>query len=83
MKEAHASTYSIHTGSTKMYKDLKSHFWWNNMKGDIANYVAKCLTCQQVKIEHQKPSGELQPLTIPQWKWDDITMDFVTALPRT
>ena len=53
------------------------------MKLDVADHVAKCLTCQQVKIEHQRAGGELQPLTMPTWKWDDITMDFVTALPRT
>ena len=53
------------------------------MKKDIADHVAQCLTCQQVKIEYQRPGGELQPLSIPTWKWDDITMDFVTALPRT
>ena len=53
------------------------------MKRDVAEHVAKCLICQQVKIEHQRPSGELQPLSIPEWKWDDITMDFVTALSRT
>ena len=66
-----------------MYKDLKRYFWWNNMKRDVADHVAKCLVCQQVKIEHQRPGGELRPLAVPEWKWDDITMDFVTALPRT
>ena len=83
MKEAHPSTYSVHPGSTKMYKDLKQHFWWNNMKRDVAEYVSKCLTCQQVRIEHQRPGGELQPLPIPEWKWESVTMDFVSALPRT
>ena len=53
------------------------------MKRDVADHVAKCLVCQQVKIEHQRPGGELRPLAVPEWKWDDITMDFVTALPRT
>ena len=52
MKEAHSSTYSVHPGSTKMYKDLKQHFWWNNMKRDVASFISKCLTCQQVRIEH-------------------------------
>ena len=66
-----------------MYKDLKQHFWWENMKRDIAEHLAKCLTCQQIKAEHQRPGGELQPLPIPEWKWDAITMDFVSALPRT
>ena len=63
LTEADSSLYSIHPGSTKMYKDLKKHFWWNNIKQDVVEHVAKCLTCQQVKIEHQRPSEELQPLT--------------------
>ncbi|KAL8106071.1 hypothetical protein AgCh_029755 [Apium graveolens] len=83
LKEAHSSSFSIHLGSTKMYRDLKKHFWWSGMKGDIAEFVGKCLTCQQVKIDHQRPSGLLQQLDIPVWKWENITMDFVTHLPRT
>ncbi|KAK9024148.1 hypothetical protein V6N11_004325 [Hibiscus sabdariffa] len=53
------------------------------MKKDISDYVARCLTCQQVKAEHQHPSGLLQPIRIPDWKWNRITMDFVTGLPLT
>ena len=53
------------------------------MKKEVAEYVAKCLTGQKVKAEHQQPGGELQPLEIPEWKWDQITMDFVVGLPRT
>ena len=83
MSEAHNSLFSIHPGSTKMYRDLKQYFWWNGMKRDIAEYVAKCLTCQKVKIEHQRASGLLQPLEIPVWKWEHISMDFVTGLPKT
>nr|GFA72414.1 putative reverse transcriptase domain-containing protein [Tanacetum cinerariifolium] len=83
LSEAHSSPFSIHTGSAKMYEDLKQHFWWNGMKQDIATYVGRCLICQQVKIEHQRVSGLLQPLDIPVWKWDEISMDFVTGLPRT
>ncbi|GJU80994.1 putative nucleotidyltransferase, ribonuclease H [Tanacetum coccineum] len=83
MTEAHSSSFSIHPGSTKMYHDLKQHFWWSGMKRDVATFVSKCLTCQQVKIEHQRASGLLQPLEIPVWKWDEISMDFVTGLPRT
>ena len=66
-----------------MYKDLKQHFWWNNMKREIAQYVAKCLVCQQVKAEHRRPGEILQSLSILEWKWENITMDFVTALPRS
>jgi len=66
-----------------MYRDLKTHYWWPGMKRDIAKYVARCLTCQQVKAEHQKPGGLLQPLPIPVWKWEHITMDFVFGMLRT
>ncbi|GKE26143.1 putative nucleotidyltransferase, ribonuclease H, partial [Tanacetum coccineum] len=83
LTEAHSSPFSIHPGSTKMYRDLKQIFWWNGMKQEVARFVAKCLTCQQVKIEHQRASGLLQPLDIPTWKWEQISMDFVTRLPRT
>ena len=83
MQEAHNSKYSIHPGSTKMYRDIKEQFWWNGMKRDVADYVSRCLTCQQVKIEHQKPAGKLQSLPVPEWKWEHITMDFVSGLPRT
>jgi hypothetical protein len=81
--EAHKSKYTIHPRSTKMFKDLQRGYWWNGMKRDVARYVAKCLTCQQVKIEHQRPGGMMQLMEIPQWKWDNITMDFVMGLPRT
>ncbi|GKB21459.1 hypothetical protein Tco_0855382, partial [Tanacetum coccineum] len=83
MHESHKSKYSIHPGSDKMYQDLKLLYWWPNMKSDIATYVSKCLTCAKVKAEHQKPSGLLQQPEIPVWKWERITMDFVSGLPRT
>nr|GFA41549.1 DNA/RNA polymerases superfamily protein [Tanacetum cinerariifolium] len=66
-----------------MYQDMKLLYWWPNMKADIATYVSKCLTCLKVKAEHQKPSGLLVQPEIPQWKWDNITMDFITKLPMT
>jgi len=83
LAEAHSSAYSVHPGGNKMYQDLKQKFWWNAMKREIAQYVAKCLVCQQIKAEHQRTAGLLQPLPIPEWKWEHITMDFVTALPRS
>nr|GEU92730.1 retrotransposon protein, putative, Ty3-gypsy subclass [Tanacetum cinerariifolium] len=83
IREAYSSPFSIYPGSSKMYEDLKQHLWWNCMKQDIATYVGRCLICQQVKIEHQCASGLLQPLDIPVWKWEEISMDFVTGLPRT
>ena len=66
-----------------MYQDLKSHYWWSGMKKDIADCVARCLTCQRVKTKHKKPGVLLQPLPIPIWKWEHITMDFVVGMPRT
>nr|GEZ43967.1 putative reverse transcriptase domain-containing protein [Tanacetum cinerariifolium] len=83
MHESHKSKYSIHPGSDKMYQDMKKLYWWPNMKADIATYVSKCLTCAKVKAEHQRPSGLLVQLKIPEWKRDNITMDFVTKLPKS
>jgi len=82
LDEGHKSRLSIHPGMTKMYKDLKATFWWTGMKTDVADYVASCLVCQKAKIEHQRSGGTLEPLEIPQWKWDSISMDFVTHPPR-
>jgi hypothetical protein len=82
MDEVHKTHYTVHPGSTKMYQDLKRNYWWSSMKRDIAEYVARCSECQQVKAEHQRLVGPLQPLSIPEWKWDQITMDFVVGLPR-
>ncbi|GJT88972.1 putative reverse transcriptase domain-containing protein [Tanacetum coccineum] len=83
MHESHKSKYSIHPGSDKMYQDLKQLYWWPNMKEDIATYVSKCLTCSKVKVKLQKPSGLLVQPEIPEWKWEKITMDFITKLPKT
>ncbi|WVZ93891.1 hypothetical protein U9M48_039843 [Paspalum notatum var. saurae] len=83
LSEAHDTAYSIHPGSTKMYHDLKERFWWYGMKRAVAEYVAVCDTCQRVKAEHQRPAGLLQPLKIPEWKWEEISMDFIVGLPRT
>ncbi|GKB33544.1 reverse transcriptase domain-containing protein [Tanacetum coccineum] len=66
-----------------MYRDLKKLHWWPNMKAIIAEYVGKCLTCFGVKAECQKPSGLLIQPEIPTWKWERITMEFVTKLPKT
>jgi hypothetical protein len=66
-----------------MYQDLKKGYWWKGMKRDIAEYVAQCPTRQQVKAEHQRLAGPLQPLNVPEWKWDQIEMDFVVGLPKT
>ena len=83
LDEAHSAPYAMHPGSSKMYQMLKSHFWWPKMKKEVVEFVSKCMTCQQIKSEHQAPVGKLHPLSIPEWKWEKITMDFVTGLPRT
>ncbi|GJX14558.1 putative reverse transcriptase domain-containing protein [Tanacetum coccineum] len=83
MDEAHTSRYSVHPGADKMYYDLRDLYWWPGMKRDIAEYVSRCLTCSKIKAEHQKPSGLLQQPEIPEWKWEKITMDFITKLPKS
>ena len=66
-----------------MYQDLKEKYWWVSMKREIAEFVARCDVCQRVKAEHQRLAGLLQPLPIPEWKWEEVGMDFITGLPRT
>ncbi|KAH0754464.1 hypothetical protein KY290_024734 [Solanum tuberosum] len=83
LEEAHNSSYSIHPGSTKMYRDLRDVYWWGGMKKDIAKFVSGCHSCQQVKAEHQRPGGLTQDIEIPTWKWEEINMDFVVGLPKT
>jgi len=83
MDEAHNSMYSVHPGTDKMYYNLRDMFWWPGMKKDVAEFVSRCLTCLQVKAEHQKPFGLLEQPKVPDWKWEYVTMDFITKLPRT
>jgi hypothetical protein len=66
-----------------MYLDLKEKYWCYGLKRDVAEYVALCDTCQKVKVEHQRPAGLLQPMKIPEWKWEEVGMDFIVGLPRT
>ncbi|GJZ86609.1 putative reverse transcriptase domain-containing protein [Tanacetum coccineum] len=82
MDEAHKSKYYVHLGANKMYYDLRDRYWWPSMKKDIVMYVSKCLTCLKVKAEHQRPSGLLQQLEIPEWKWEIIAMDFDYKMDR-
>ncbi|GJV12387.1 putative reverse transcriptase domain-containing protein [Tanacetum coccineum] len=83
MDEAHKTRYSMYPRADKMYYDLRDMYWWSGMKKEIAIYVSKCLTCEKVKAEHQRPSGLLQLPKIPEWKWEKIAMDFITKLPRS
>ena len=75
--------YSIHSGSNKMYQDLRQQLWWTRMKREVAQYVSDCDICKRVKASHLRPAGLLQPLTIPSGKWEDISMDFIVGLPKT
>ncbi|KAL4030335.1 hypothetical protein IC575_008571 [Cucumis melo] len=83
LTEAHSSPFTMHPGSTKMYQDLRSVYWWRGMKRDVADFVSRCLVCQQVKAPRQHPAGLLQPLSVPGWKWESVSMDFITGLPKT
>ncbi|XP_024027229.1 uncharacterized protein LOC112093304 [Morus notabilis] len=83
LHDAHKLRYTIHPGSTKMYQNLKRQYRWRGMKKDVRQYVSECVTCLQIKVEHQKPAGELQPLPVPGWKWEHITMNFLMGLSRT
>jgi hypothetical protein len=83
MDEAHCSRYSIHPRTNKMYQNLKKNFWWTLMKQKIAKYVSECDTCRRIKTDHLRPVGNLQPLSTPEWKWENICMDFIVGLPHT
>nr|GEW04336.1 reverse transcriptase domain-containing protein [Tanacetum cinerariifolium] len=83
MHESHKLKYYIHPGSDKIYQNMKKLYWWPNMKANIATYVSKCLTCAKVKAEHQRTSGLLVQPAIPEWKWDNITMDFIIKLLKS
>ncbi|KAG8481084.1 hypothetical protein CXB51_025832 [Gossypium anomalum] len=83
LKEAHGGPCAMHPGGSKLYRDLRELYWWPGLKREVTEFVRKCLTCQQVKAEHQLPSGLLQPVKIPLWKWERVTMDFVSRLPLT
>jgi hypothetical protein len=83
LKEANDSDYSIYPGSTKMYQDLKQNYWWYGLKRDVVAHVAMYDVCQRVKAEHQRPARLLHPLKIPEWKWEEIGMDFITGLHPT
>ena len=83
LKEFHCSRFFVHPGGTKMYHDLCHQYYWSRMMKHVRDFVRRCLTCQQVKVEHQRPAGLLQPFEVAEWKWEHVTMDFVTHLIRT
>ena len=83
LREFHCSRFAVHPGGTKMYHDLRRQYYWSGMKRHVGDFVRRCLTCQQIKVEHQRPTRLLQPLEVAEWKWEHITMDFLIHLPRT
>ena len=78
LREFQYSRFAVHPGGTKMYQDLHHQYYWSGMKRHVGDFVRRCLTCQQVKAEHQRPTGLLQPLEVVEWKWEHVTMDFMT-----
>jgi len=83
LNELHKKPYFVHLGYKKMITYLRKQFYGPNMKSKIDEYLSKCLECQQVKYEHQHPKSILQPLPIPEWKWEIISVDFITWFPNT
>ena len=82
LNEVHKTPYSGHLGYHKTITMLRKDYFWPNMKNELAEYIVRCFECQQVKTEHQHPAGLLQPLPIPSWKWEIISLDFIIGLPR-
>jgi hypothetical protein len=82
-REMHNVPYAGHPGYQKTIAVVKRQYYWPGMKKEVVEYIAKCLECQKVKVEHRHPAGLLHPLPIPEWKWEVVTMDFITKLPRT
>jgi hypothetical protein len=83
LREMHNVPYAGHPGYQKTIVAVKSQYYWPRMKKEVVDFIAKCLEYQKVKVEHRDPAGFLQPLPIPKWKWEVVTMDFITKLPRT
>jgi hypothetical protein len=83
LSELHATPTTGHSGFTKTYDRVKRSFFWDGMKQDIRNFVVECDVCQRNKGETVKSLGTLQPLPIPPAIWRDISMDFITGLPKS
>ena len=82
LNEVHKSPYSGRPRYQKMITMLRKYYSWPNMKNEVVEYIARCIECQQVKAKHRHPTGLLQPLPIPDWKWEIISLDFITRLPK-
>jgi hypothetical protein len=83
LHEMHNVTYARYPGYQKTMAAVKSHYFWPGMKKYIVEYITRWMECQKVKVEHRHPAGLLQPLPIPEWKWEVVTMDFIMGFPRT
>jgi hypothetical protein len=83
LQEMHNVPYEGHPRYQKIVAAVKSHHFWLGMKREIAEYIARCMKCQKVKFEHGHLAGLLQPLPIPEWNWEVVTMDFITGFPIT
>jgi hypothetical protein len=83
LDKEHKKPYSCHPVYQKTITTFRKIFYWPNMKGEIEEYLDRCQDCQQVKAENQHPAGLLQPLPVPEWKWETISLDFITGLPKT
>ncbi|XP_031479936.1 uncharacterized protein LOC116250453 [Nymphaea colorata] len=82
LKHFHDSSIAGHEGVAKTMGRIKAQFWWEGMKADVRDYVKACPTCQREKYEAIKPPGHLNPLPIPDKPWEDVSMDFIDAMPR-
>ena len=82
LKEVHNSPLVRHLGFLKTYRSFREKFSWKGLKGDVLQHVRECMVYQQNKSEHTLPAGLLQPLPIPEHKWESISMDFITVLPK-
>ena len=82
LREFHCSRFAMHPGGMKIYHDLRRQHYWSGMKKHVGDFIRRCLMFQQVKVEHRRPAGLLQPLEIAEWKWKHVTMDFLTHLPQ-
>ena len=81
MDEIHQAPYFGHPGYQKTISIARKQYFFPGIKKDMAEYISRCMKCQQVKVEHQHPAGLLQPLLVPEWKWEVISMDFIIGLP--
>jgi hypothetical protein len=82
LKEMHNVPYANHPGYQKTIATVKSQYYWPCMKKEVVDCIARCMECQNVNFKHRNPAGFLQPFPIPEWKWEVVTIDFITKFPR-